>query len=221
MRGSEGWGGQYAWKSRFGRRRGCSLLHDRKSDVHRPSPILEDLFLVAKDDFVRSAFAEIIGALNTAGVRYLVVGGVAVVAHGHPRVTMDLDVVIQLEPENLTRAMDALGTIGYQPLLPVPAAQFADPEIRRDWTTNRDMIVFQFWKPRTPQLRLDVFMSEPFDFEDAWKRRMEAKIGETTVSIVPFAELLAMKREAGRPKDREDIRVLEAIEMMRKGGTHA
>lgn len=169
---------------------------------------------------MRSTHAEIIGTLNTAGVRYLVVGGVAVVAHGHPRVTMDLDIVIQLESDNLMRAMEGLENIGYQPLLPVKAAQFADPETRRDWTTNRHMIVFQLWKPKAPQLRLDVFTTEPFDFEDAWNRRVEAKISGETVPIVPLAELLAMKREAGRPKDLEDIRVLEAIETMRKGGTH-
>ena len=196
------------------------LLHGKNPDVRQPPPTSACLFVVAPRDPVRSAHAEIIGTLNTAGVRYLVVGGVAVVAPGHPRVTMDLDIVIQLETENLSRAMDALGNIGYQPLLPVPAAQFADPEIRNDWTTNRHMIVFQLWKPKAPQLRLDVFTTEPFDFEDAWKRRVEAQIGGETVPIVPLAELLAMKREAGRPKDLEDIRVLEGIDRMRKGGTH-
>lgn len=167
-----------------------------------------------------SAHTEIMGALNAAGVRYLVVGGVAVVAHGHARVTMDLDIVIKLEYENIMRAMEALGGIGYQPFLPVSAKQFADPTIRQDWTTNRHMIVFQLWKPKGPQFRLDVFTTEPFDFEDAWKRRLEGNIGGVTIPIVPLAELLTMKKEAGRPKDIEDIRVLEAITNMRKGGTN-
>lgn len=165
-----------------------------------------------------SAHAEILAALNAAGVRYLVVGGVAVVAHGHVRVTMDLDVVIQLEQENVARAMESLSRIGYQPFLPVPAMQFADPEIRHDWTTNRHMIVFQLWKPKGPQFRLDIFTTEPFDFEDAWKRRLESTISGVMVPIVPLSELLAMKREAGRPKDLDDIRVLSAMEEMR-GGT--
>jgi hypothetical protein len=46
--------------------------------------------------------------LERAGVRYLVVGGVAVVLHGYLRTTLDLDLVIQLEPDNLDRALTAL-----------------------------------------------------------------------------------------------------------------
>jgi hypothetical protein len=68
----------------------------------------------------------ILRALNDADVRYLIVGGLAVVAHGYVRFTQDIDLVIQLERENVLRAMNALTTIGYRPLIPVDAAQFAD-----------------------------------------------------------------------------------------------
>ena len=68
----------------------------------------------------------ILRALNDANVRYLIVGGLAVVAHGYVRFTQDIDLVIQLERENVLRAMNALTTIGYRPLIPVDAAQFAD-----------------------------------------------------------------------------------------------
>ena len=50
----------------------------------------------------------VLGALNSAGVRYLIVGGVAVVLHGHLRTTADLDLVVQLERDNVLRAMPDL-----------------------------------------------------------------------------------------------------------------
>ena len=43
----------------------------------------------------------IVGALNTAGVRYLVAGGLAVGAHGYPRFTMDVDLVVQLRADSI------------------------------------------------------------------------------------------------------------------------
>jgi hypothetical protein len=63
----------------------------------------------------------ILRALNDANVRYLIVGGLAVVAHGYVRFTQDIDLVVQLERENVLRAMNALTAIGYRPLIPVDA----------------------------------------------------------------------------------------------------
>jgi len=68
----------------------------------------------------------ILRALNDANVRYLIVGGLAVVAHGYVRFTQDIDLVVQLERENVLRAMKALTGIGYRPLIPVDAAQFVN-----------------------------------------------------------------------------------------------
>lgn len=58
-----------------------------------------------------SEFENIVRVLNAADVRYLVVGGIAVVAHGYGRVTFDLDLVLQLQPENVIRGFRALDTL--------------------------------------------------------------------------------------------------------------
>src|SRR5216110_1966366 len=85
----------------------------------------------------------ILCALNDAEVRYLIVGGLAVAAHGYVRATVDIDIVLNLERENVIRAMNALEQIGYQPLVPVKATDFADNEKRRIWQVEKHMIVFQ------------------------------------------------------------------------------
>jgi len=71
---------------------------------------------------------QIFRALNGAGVQYLVVGGLAVNAHGYLRFTKDIDFVVQLLPENIKQAFAALGTLGYRPNVPVTGEQFADPK---------------------------------------------------------------------------------------------
>jgi hypothetical protein len=60
----------------------------------------------------------ILSALNDANVRYLIVGGLAVVAHGYVRFTQDIDLVVQLERENVLRAMNAFDDDWLPPIDP-------------------------------------------------------------------------------------------------------
>ena len=78
---------------------------------------------------VRSIEA-VIRALNDAGVRYLIAGGVAVVAHGYVRFTADLDLILDLSEDNLRRAVPALASLGYRPLVPVAFEAFIDADTR-------------------------------------------------------------------------------------------
>ena len=85
----------------------------------------------------------IVRALNEAGIRYLVVGGLAVNAHGYARMTRDLDLVIQLEPGNTERGLRALLEIGYRLMIPEQPAAFADPAKREAWRRDKGMIVLK------------------------------------------------------------------------------
>ena len=75
----------------------------------------------------------IIGALNAANVRYLIAGGLAVVAHGYVRFTADIDLILDLDPANVRRALSALGRLGYRPRAPVSIDEFAEPAKRAEW----------------------------------------------------------------------------------------
>src|SRR3546814_20769599 len=75
---------------------------------------------------------EIFKALADARVDYVVVGGMAVIMHGHLRATRDLDLVIGLAPDNCTKAVDALAGNGLRPRLPVALAEFANPATREE-----------------------------------------------------------------------------------------
>ena len=93
---------------------------------------------------VRSVEA-IVGALNAAGVEYLVVGGLAVNAHGYQRLTQDVDLVIRLTPLNVIRSLRALREIGYQMPIPITPEQFADASNRAMWRKEKDMTVLRLW----------------------------------------------------------------------------
>ena len=85
----------------------------------------------------------ILRALNDANARYLIVGGLAVIAHGYVRLTVDVDIVLSLQRDNVLRAMKALEKIAYRPLIPVNPLDFANEELRESWRKEKNMIVFQ------------------------------------------------------------------------------
>lgn len=161
--------------------------------------------------------ARIFAALEAAGVRYLVVGGVAVVLHGHLRVTGDVDLVLSLLPENVREAMKALAGVGFRPRIPVSPEEFADPERRRAWIWEKGMRVFSLWNPDPPHTAVDLFVDEPFPFEEVYARRLDVRIGETTVPVISLEDLIDMKRAAGRPQDIADIEALERIRRLEGG----
>lgn len=159
-----------------------------------------------------SDFDQIFGALQSAGVRYLVVGGVAVVLHGFPRFTADLDLILDMDPENVRAAVAVLSRLGYRPRAPVPAELLAESHVRRRWIEEKGLTVFSFWSPDHPATEVDIFVEEPLVFADAFARAAHAAIGDIDVTVASIADLIALKRRAGRPKDLEDISALEDIE---------
>lgn len=158
------------------------------------------------------AFEAIVRALRDAGVRYLVAGGVAVNAHGYLRLTQDVDLIVQLKPSNIEPAFKALTTIGYRPSVPVTAEQFADPANRERWIREKGMQVLNFNSDRHRPFTVDVFVSEPFDFDLEYEAAMQGEIAPgLTVRFVSIPSLIAMKQLANRPRDLDDIEHLRLI----------
>jgi hypothetical protein len=158
-----------------------------------------------------SEMLRVFSALEQAHVRYLVVGGVAVVLHGHLRVTGDLDLVVDLEAHNVQAVLGALASLGYRPRAPVPLDQFADAAVRRRWIDDKSMIVFSLWSPSSPGTEVDLFVKEPFEFASTAARAVVVEIEGARVPVVGLADLIALKRAAGRDKDRQDADALTAI----------
>ena len=161
---------------------------------------------------VRSIEA-IVRALNDAGIRYLVVGGLAVNAHGYARMTRDVDLVIQLEPSNTARGLRALLDAGYRLMIPEPPEAFADPAKREAWRREKGMIVLKLWSDEHRRTPVDVFVYEPFPFDREYEVAVWVEVAPgLRASVVSLPTLLQMKREAGRPRDLDDINELQRSE---------
>ncbi|NOZ78092.1 MAG: nucleotidyltransferase family protein [Acidobacteria bacterium] len=151
-------------------------------------------------------------ALNEAGVRYLIVGGVAVVLYGHLRTTVDLDLVLDLREENVRRALQVLDGLGYVPRPPVSLELFADEKERSRWIEEKNMMVFSLWHPSQAAFEVDLFVREPFDFDAAWQRKTLVELEETRAPVVSLQDLVELKERAGRPQDLADLEALRSLE---------
>jgi len=158
----------------------------------------------------KQSVIDVFSALNTANIRYVVVGGLAVVSHGYVRTTKDIDLVVALDAENVTGAFAALARAGYQPKVPVSAADFAAGDVRERLIREKNMIVLQFWRDNSPDV--DVFVREPFVFDTEWgNAKIETVSPDVSARVVRLEALLDLKRSASRPQDLADIDALTKL----------
>ena len=143
---------------------------------------------------------EFLGLLAAHEVRYLLIGGVAVIYHGHARLTGDVDFLFDPSPENARRLWSALVEFwrGNVPGLQ-SAEELMDPEV-----------IVQFGRPPNRIDLIGGLRTVPFDL--AWASRIEFQVEvdgrPVPVWILGLEDLKRSKREAGRPKDLEDLRHL-------------
>ena len=158
-----------------------------------------------------SFFEDFFRVLNQDRVRYIVVGGVAVVLHGHARFTADIDLVVDLDPSAARLAIRSLTGMGLQPRVPVEPEAFADPEQRQAWIEQRGMMVFSLYDPGDPLRTVDLFVQSPIPFDELWSRSKLIALPTGEVRVASLDDLIKMKKTAGRPQDAADIKALEAL----------
>ncbi len=141
-------------------------------------------------------FSELLSELSAAGAEYIVVGAFAVAAHGNPRATGDIDIWVRPTRDNAERVFAALRAFG-APLHDLSVEDLID-----------EQTVFQIG---VAPVRIDILAGiDGVSFDDAWRRRVIADLGSSTVPVLSLFDLAANKRAAGRPKDLVDLTWIEA-----------
>jgi hypothetical protein len=140
-------------------------------------------------------FVEMLAALSAAGADYLVVGAYALAAHGRPRATGDLDLLVRATPANARRVWAALETFG---------APLGD--LTLDDLTSSDL-VFQIGVAPT---RIDLLTGlTGVGFDEAWASRVTLTLEGVEIPIIGRDALIRNKRALGRPRDLADVAELE------------
>lgn len=168
---------------------------------------------VAKKSRASKGFdpTDILAALNAARVKYMVIGGLAVILHGVNRHTWDLDLSVELTTDNLRALECALRHIGFERRVPAPIEGLANPATRRLWTVERNMQVYSFHELTGRSRIVDVMVKPLTKFDEAYRRRVVVRGLGVSIPLVPVDVLIEMKQAAGRPQDLWDVAELKQL----------
>jgi len=156
-------------------------------------------------------YERLFARLNDAGVKYLVVGGVAVNLYGIERATGDLDLLVDLEDQNLKRFIDTANSLDLVPRAPVELDRILDPATRRAWIEEKGMMAFSMYDRVNSWFQVDILIHEPVSFSETYDKREEMDFEGTTVPVAPVETLISMKENTGRPQDEADAVHLRKI----------
>jgi nucleotidyltransferase AbiEii toxin of type IV toxin-antitoxin system len=141
-------------------------------------------------------FRDLILALQANEVRFVIVGAHAMAAHGVPRATGDLDVLVAPDAENAARLVQALERFG----APLESHGVSARDFERTGT------VYQIG---LPPRRIDLMTSiSGVDFEEAERTAIAVDLEGLSLPILGRRQLIANKRASGRPKDILDVQLL-------------
>jgi hypothetical protein len=144
-----------------------------------------------------SDFKEFAELLNSNQVDYLVVGGYALAAYGHPRYTGDLDLWIGTNAVNAVRVLNALAQFG-----------FGSRGIQRQNLVVPNRVIQMGFPPS----RIDLLTSiDGFDFSECSERRMTVALDGVLLNFISVDDFKINKRAVGRHQDLADVDALEAL----------
>ncbi len=143
---------------------------------------------------MNSDFSDLLKLFKSCRVRYLIVGGHAVMKYTEPRYTKDLDVWIEPSAKNARAVFKALRQFG------APLARLTDSDFAKEGF---------FYQMGRPPARVDILMSiEGVRFADAWPKRVNTDFAGTPAYVISRQDLIANKRSLSRPQDLVDLESL-------------
>lgn len=124
-------------------------------------------------------------------VRYLIVGGYAVAAHGYPRFTGDIDIWFEQSEENVRQLLDVIREFGFGSL-GIQEKDLLEPEV----------VLQMGHPPRRIDLIADI---DGVSFDEAYLHKMTVREGELELHYIGKTELIENKKATGRYRDLDDL----------------
>ncbi len=154
-------------------------------------------------------YIELFESLYRNKIKYLIAGGLAINLYGIPRVTMDVDLLVDLNSENINNLNKVLQKLNYEPIYP-DMKSFSCENIDY-WIKYKNMIAFSFKNVNEPFKQIDILLEPSKDFKFYWNKREIRKINNIEIYLLSIDDLVEMKRKSNRIQDKKDIEFLEKV----------
>lgn len=144
-------------------------------------------------------------------VRYVICGGLAVNLHGIPRMTADIDLILDLTKENLNTFNTCVDELKYKIAIPFNLTEAADETNRKKLKEEKNLVAISYYNYDSSFMALDVLIDFPIPFEKLWKNKIIRKEGSVDINLVSVDDLISLKEYANRIQDKQDIYFLSKL----------
>jgi hypothetical protein len=144
-------------------------------------------------------------------VRYLLCGGLAVNIYGIPRMTADIDLILDFDKENLKQFEICVLNAFYQSQIPVSLSLLSTQQERIKLVKEKNLIALSYFNTRGNVMSMDVLIDVPLNFADMWERKTTRTSDDTDIHVVSINDLIKLKEYSNRKQDLDDIYLLSQI----------
>ncbi len=148
-------------------------------------------------------------------VKYLLCGGVAVNLYGVPRTTVDLDLIVDLSPENLKKLFITMKDAGLTLKQPVEEKKILHPLFRKSLIKEKGIKVLTYINLKNPLEIVDFFIDPPVNFDEVFKKKEILKIEDYEIYLVDLETLIKLKEKSKREIDLSDAENLRKIQKIK------
>jgi len=152
---------------------------------------------------MQSYLVKLLKNLTRGGCRFIVCGGVASVLHGVERLTLDLDITIDLTPENLGRTIDLLWEEGLRPRVPIPEKTIKNPEALAALLKSKSALALAMVDPEEPFRHVDIMLTEETSFQRLSPQAVVKDVEGHAIHIISIPDLLSIKLAIIPPRDKD------------------
>lgn len=156
-------------------------------------------------------YSELFKELDSKKIRYLICGGMAVNIYGIPRMTADIDLLLDFEERNISDFEKMMEELNYQPQIPFSLKNLIDKSKRIEVIKERNLIAFSFFNSVSNTMNVDVLIDVPMTFEELWNNRELRNVEDYKVHLVSINDLIELKKYSNRIQDQKDILLLSKI----------
>jgi hypothetical protein len=149
--------------------------------------------------------------LHKHRVKYLLCGGLAVNIYGIPRMTADIDLILDFDKENLNQFEICVVNAFYQSQIPVSLSILSTQQERIKLVKEKNLIALSYFNTRGNVMSMDVLIDVPLNFADMWERKTTRTSDDTDIHVVSVNDLIKLKEYSNRKQDLDDIYLLSQI----------
>jgi hypothetical protein len=157
--------------------------------------------------------SDIVRSLTNDGIRFIITGGVAMVLRGAERMTMDLDISVERDSENLDRFLKLMHKMGMRPRAPIAPETLLDADVLKSFVEEKSALVFTFIHPDEPYRQIDVFIIDEMSYDRLYPLSDDMQIHGKPVRVLHLDGLIHTKMQVNPPRDTDiwDLNVLKKL----------